>query len=549
MKKIFTLFLLVLLCSLNAAAQEQVMRVNKTDGTALTIAISAIESVDFPEFYNLSINNRKWCLHPGQQVHLELNITEEGSTCAIDADGWETSDASVATVDATGAVTAVGEGIATITGRYESGTATMQVKVTTESAFDLTISDIKNTSCSYSITPKNPDERYYCNIRLRHGEDYSIDSMEDHGSMEENIYFFTLDWYKFVADAYGDANNWNSIMQEQLEKGTKSGTSQDFFSSGLVPGETYALYVLGFDKDGYLSTPVELTEFTTTAPQQSDITFKVSIDRCLSTDAQFTVTPSNNDPYLVCVQRANYVDWFIEHDKVEDMVQPMIESFAHDSRYPALQRGTQTLLCSDFVNVRSNEDYYVIVFGYDDGQTSPVTLKHFVTKYGWTDAEDENKGDIIDVTPPASLVTVDCVFTAYDYYLDENEEVVYEPFDPMAGEIGTVGNDVYMRGMFGAMTDKWMKGTYDPTAHTLTFQSPQYMGKFNFWGEGPEDFYACGGNLDNDEMCPLVFDYDPATGKFALRDNLALIVNGEPFSWSVNMMMLNVGIVTEKPLF
>lgn len=549
MKRILSLILVTMLCCVSAFAQEQVMRVTKTDGSTLIIGINEIESVDFPEFYNLSLSQAKWSLHPGQQVHLELIITEEGSPCAIDADKWETSNANVATVDATGAVTAVGEGLATITGYYESGSATMQVKVTTEQAFDVTISDITNTSCSYSITPKNPAERYYCNMRLRHGENYSIDAMEDHGSVEENIYFFTLDWYKFVADAYGTPTKWNSIMQDQLEQGVKSGTSQEFFSSGLVPGETYALYVLGFDADGYLSTPVEYTEFTTTAPQQSDITFKVSIDKCLSTDAQFTITPSNNDPYLVCVQRANYVEWFIEHDKVEDMAQPMIESFANDSRYPALHRGAVTLKCSDFVNVRSNEDYYVIVFGYDDGQTSPITLKHFVTKYGWTEAEDEHKDDILDVTPPASLVTVDCVFTAYDYYLDENDEVVYEPFDPMAGEIGAVGNDVYMRGMFGAMTDKWMKGTYDPAAHTLTFQTPQYMGQFNFWGEGPEDFYACGGNLDTDEMCPLVFDYDPATGKFTLRDNLALIVNGEPFEWSVNMMMLNVGIVTEKPLF
>lgn len=549
MKRILSLILITLLCSIGAFAQEQVMRVTKTDGTTLVIGIDEIDHVDFPEIYNLSLSQPKWSLHPGQQVHLELIITEDGAPCAIEADKWETSDANVATIDATGAVTAVGEGLATITGRYESGAATMQVKVTSEQAFDLSITDIKNTSCSYSITPKNPAERYYCNMRLRHGENYSIDAMVDYGSMEENIYYFTIDWYKFVANAYGTPAQWNSIMQEQLEAGPKSGTSQDFYSSGLVPGETYALYVLGFDADGYLSTPVEYTEFTTTAPQPSDITFKVSIDKCLSTDAQFTVTPSNNDPYLVCVQRGNYVEWFIEHGQVENMAQPMIEGFAHDNRYPALQRGTATLKCSDFVNVLSNEDYYVIVFGYDDGQTSPITVKHFVTKSGWTEAEDEHQNDILDVTPPASLTTVDCIITAYDYYLDENDEIVYEPFDPMTGEIGKVGNDVYMRGMFGKMTDKWMKGTYDPATHTLTFQSPQYMGQFNFWGEGAEDFYACGGNLDTDEMCPLVFDYDPTTGKFTLRENLALIVNSAPFEWSVNMMMLNVGIVTENPLF
>lgn len=549
MKKIFTLILLAMLCGLTASAQKQKMRVTKTDGTTIIIGIDEIDQVDFPEMSELALSTQKWCLHPGHTLHLQIYVVDDGELIGDIADRWESSNPAVASVDAEGVVTGVGEGTALISGYIGNDKATVSVKVTEQPAFDVTISDIKNTSCNYSITPRNPEERYYCNMRVRYGDDYSVESMTDYGSVEENIYQFTLDWYKFVAEAYGNVNNWNPIMQEQLEHGTKAGNSQDFFASGLTPGETYALYVLGFDADGYLSTPVEYTEFTTSAPQHSDNTFSVSIDKCLSTDAQFTVTPSNNDPYLVCVQRANYVDWFVERDRVDDMIQPMIESFARDSRYPALQSGTVTLKCSDFVNVRSNEDYYVIVFGYDDGATTSITLKHFVTKYGWTDAEDENKDEILDVTPPSNLSTVDCVFTAYDYYMDENDEVVYEPFDPMAGEIGKVGNDVYMRGMFGAMTDKWMKGTYDPNAKTLTFKSPQYMGQFNFYGDGPEDFYACGGNLDNDEMCPLVFDYDPATGKFTLRDNIALIVNGKPFEWYVHMMMLNVGIVTENPLF
>lgn len=548
MKK-FLFFFVALLFTLGVSAQTQMMRVNKADGTTLLIAVDEIESVDFPELYNLSLSQPKWSLHPGQQLHLELIITEEGAPCAIDADSWDSSDPAVATVDATGAVTAVGEGLATITGHYESGSATMQVKVTTEQAFDLTISGITNTSCSYTITPKNPDERYYCNMRQRYGEQYSIESMEDHGSVEENIYFFTLDWYKFVADAYGTPAQWNSIMQEQLEQGAKSGTSRDFFSSGLVPGETYALYVLGFDKDGYLSTPVEMKEFTTTAPEKSDITFSVSIDKCLSTDAMFTVNPSNNDQYLVCVQRANYVDWFIERDKVEDMAKSMIDIFAGDSRYPALQRGTATLKCSDFVDVRSNEDYYVIVFGYDDGQTSPITLKHFVTKYGWTDAEDENKDEIIKVTPPYNLVTVDCVFQADDVVEDDEGNTVYQPIDPMAGEIGKVGNDVYMRGFLGKMTDNWMKGTYDAEAKTVTFNSPQDMGTFNFYGEGAEQFYVCGGNLQSGQMSPLVFDYDADAHKLRLREGTAFVVNGKPFDWYVHMMLVNMVITTENPLF
>lgn len=544
MKKFFTLFLLVVLCSLNAAAQEQVMRVTKTNGTTLTIGIDEIDHVDFPEIYNLSLTMPKWSLHPGQQLHLELLITEDGGTCAIDADRWETTDAKVATVDATGAVTAVGAGDATIIAHYESGTAEMQVKVTTEQAFDIQISDITNTACRFSINPADPTMRYYYNMRNVHGN-YSIDVMEQHGSVEENLYYFTRDWYQFMADSYADGRSWNEAMQPHLNQGPVSGNYSEFYSM-LDPGTEYALYCIGFDAQGYITAPIEMAKFETTAPQPSDNTFEIIIDKCLSTDAMFTINPSNNDQYLVCVQSGpRYVEWFIEHDKIEDMVQPMISQYANDSRYPSLHRGPATVKISDFVTPRSQEDYYVIVFGYDDGQTTPVTLKRLRTESGWTEPE----GDIIKVTPPASLVTVDCVFQADDVVEDEDGNVVYDPIAPMAGEIGKVGNDVYMRGFLGKMTDHWMKGTYDASAKTVTFNSPQDMGTFNFYGEGPEQFYVCGGNLQSGEMCPLVFDYDADAHKLRLREGLTFVVNGKPFNWAVHMMLVNMVITTENPLF
>lgn len=544
MKKIL-FFFVALLFTLGVSAQTQMMRVNKADGTTLLIAVDEIESVDFPEIYNLSLTMPKWRLHPGQQLHLELVITEDGAPCTIDADKWETSDANVATVDAAGAVTAVGEGDATITARYEDGYATMLVKVTTAQAFDIKVTDIKNTSCCFSINPTDPTMRYYYNMRNVHGN-YSIDAMEQHGSVEENLYYFTRDWYQFMADSYADGRSWNDAMQPHLNQGPVSGYHTEFYSM-LDPGTEYALYCIGFDAQGYLSAPIEMAKFETTAPRQSNMTFDITIDKCLSTDAMFTVTPSNNDEtYLVCVQSGDrYVSWFIENDKVEDMAQPMIEQYANDSRYPSINRGPKTLKASDFVNPRSKEDYYVIVFGYDDGKTTPITLKRFRTESGWTEPE----GDIIKVTPPANLVTVDCVFTADDVVEEDDETVTYQPIDPMAGEIGKVGNDVYMRGFLGRMTDRWMKGTYDANAKTVTFASPQDMGTFNFYGDGPEQFYVCGGDLASGEMCSLVFDYDADAHKLRLREGQAFVANGKPFNWYVHMMLVHMVITTENPLF
>lgn len=542
MKHLFCLLLVFAIGYCGAWAQSSTMRIVKTDGTTILIGVDEIDFVDFPEMYNLSLNTQRWCLHPDQQLHLQAFSRENGEDIQVKCDEWTTSNAAVARVDDHGIVTAVGEGTASITAKVGNEMGSMTVKVTTQKAFDLTISNVTNTSCDYAIRPNDPATRYYYNIRLAHGNEYSIDSMDDYGSEEENLFHFTRDWYDFVAQQYGDCT-WNEVLQQQLESGERVGSSREFYNI-LQPGTEYKLFVIGFDADGYLSTPVEVAAFTTTAPQPSDITFDITIDKCLSTDAQFTVSPSNNDPYLVCVQRASYVEWFMERDRLNDMAQPMIENFALDSRYPALQQGTATLRCSDFVNVRSGEDYYVIVFGYNDGITSDVSVKHFRTEYGWTEPE----GEIITANPPADLVAYDCTIDAFDVYADENDEVVAAPIETMYGEIGRVGNDVYLFGSLGAISMQWMKGTYDEATQMVTFASPQAMGEFDFYGQGAEKVYVVGGDKTTLGLCPLTFRYDAEKMSLRLDDNQYFVVNGKPFSFSIYMMMSDYVITLTHPL-
>ena len=131
-----------------------------------------------------------------------------------------------------------------------------------------------------------------------------------------------------------------------------------------------------------MTTPVQVEKFTTTEPQTSDMTFECTIDKVLSNYAEFTITPSNNnEPYFVNVQRGSYVEWFIENDKLNDMVTSLADSFS-PSVYPeAYCQGKVTRSTDDFLSsVRTNTDYYVIVFGWNDGQTTPVSLYKFHTK-------------------------------------------------------------------------------------------------------------------------------------------------------------------------
>lgn len=572
MKKFFTFLLLVAFCSLNAMAQGSAMRIHKTDGTdvvysakqveyfdfteasglsvkpvdgeKLVIAIEDLKYMDFPASFDLSLNHKKWCLHPNQVLHLNLYNTEDEKTLPVIAQSWSSSNDAVAAVDAEGVVTAKADGDVTIKALYGGYEAELSISVTTEKAFTFTSSNVTGMSFDFSIEPKDPSLRYYYQMRLYHGDQYSVDSMDDYGSVEENLYYFTKDWYQFVADNYGGAYTWNDALQKTLTEGKISEGSRESYSM-LNAGEEYMIYAMGFDPDGNICTPIETHVVQATPAQPSSNTFDVTIDKCLSSDAQFTINPSNNDQYLVCVQRANYVNYFIENDKLKTMAQDLASTYALDSRYPALNRGTTTHIASDFVYPRSDEDYYVIVFGFDEGVTTDVTLKRFRTEAGWVDPGR----DIIKVIVPEDLKDYPCSIDAVDEYYDENDNPIIEPIETMTGRIGVKDGKVYLSGFAGAMSDHWIMGTYDADNQTVTFPYPQYVGEFDPYMTGAEPLFVVGGNLETNKMVDLVFDYDDVENKLILQDGTYFVLNQKSFSWAVLMMMKEYTITMTKKLF
>lgn len=542
MKKIFTLLLVCLLGCLSASAQGGKMRVHKTDGSTIVMAVDEIQSIDFAEGYALAYERSHWYMHPNQTLHLILYSEEADELLPIAADAWESSNPAVATVNAEGEVKALSAGKTAITATYDGDEVVMTVDVVEGQTFALDITNIKNTSCDYSIKPNSATVKYYYNMRLLNGQDFSIESMTDHGSREENIYYFTCDWFKFQAENYG--MSWKDVVEMGLTTGPVAGPSTDFYSSKLTPGEEYCLYAFGLDENGQLTTPVETCIFQTTAPAASSNTFGITIGECTTQDAKFTVKPSNKDSYFVNIQRASYVDWFIENNRVGDMATNLAATFADDARYPSVNVGTKTFKASDFVNIRSNEDYYVIVFGYDDGITTDVKVKRFRTENGW---EDSGR-DVIKTVLPDGITTYTCVFEADDYFLDDNNEEQTVPIDPMEGRIAQDGDKVYLYGIFGMMSEMWAQGTYDAEAKTLTVPYPQYLGTFDYGTGYQEPMYLLGGNMKTQKMCDLVFNYDEQNKVLRLDEDQAVILSTSSTVFQSMMNLLNYTITLTEPL-
>lgn len=375
MKRIFTLlFSIVLLCQTTLLWAQSSMVITKTDGTQISIHVAEIENVTFPsdDRLQVAITYGGYWLHPGQWAQLEAVVTTpDGEETYADIT-WKSTDEAVAKVNEDGVVTGVGDGSCKILAVTDEGQGVLPVNVVTRPMLDIEVNEIGNRSCTYTITPTDPEIRYYYDYRVQSGE-YSVDRLDQYGSEEQNIYHFAIDWWKFCGSMYGCT--WQEFMNEY---GLCSGVQSER-QTELIENSQYCVFAFALNENGSLASPVELTKFCTTAPEPSDITFEVTVND--PGNGVFTIVPSNDDPYFVNVQRASYVEWFVERDNVEStMVNSLVEAVKPDVYPEAYCSGTVTRSATDFLaSLRSDEDYYIIVFGYNDGLTSPVTLVKFHT--------------------------------------------------------------------------------------------------------------------------------------------------------------------------
>ncbi len=354
---------------------QSTMVITTTDGSEIQIRVAEIDNITFPgdDRILMGFDYSSFWLHPTQWMQLNaVCLTTDGKELTPDIT-WQSSDPAIATVDNQGRVTAISDGTCQILAIADGGQAKMTLTVTSQQMIDIDLQSVGNQSCSFSITPADPSMQYYHDIRIQSGE-YSVDSMDQYGSEEQNIFHFVKDWWTFCADLYG--MSWEEYMnQYSLASGTQSETVE-----GLKTGSEYCIYAMAMNEDGTLASPVEVKKFTTTEPTQSEITFEVTMDEITSSNATFTIVPSNNDTYFVNVQRASYVDWFIQNDKLNDMAHDLVSSFSPAVYPTAYCQGTVTRSMTDYLaTIRKNNDYYVIVFGYDEGQTSPISLTKFRT--------------------------------------------------------------------------------------------------------------------------------------------------------------------------
>lgn len=139
------------------------------------------------------------------------------------------------------------------------------------------------------------------------------------------------------------------------------------------------------------------------------------------------------------------------------------------------------------------------------------------------------------VLPPADISTQ--IWTATCRGYDEDGQIV--DYDPYIVEMGTVGTDVYIRGIYSDMPAAWIKGTTD--GEEMTFKGGQYMGEL----EGYETYFFGYSSGLGDAVFTLNAQGTKATAK------TSVVINADPhmlYYWEYFTQMTlekgnNVGII------
>lgn len=237
--------------------------------------------------------------------------------------------------------------------------------------FDIAIDDITWGDANVTITPSDPTAKYYYYTMPM----WKVNSLD--GGID-GIIDFDYAFWQMQANMYGCTLN--EVIQEMLVSGTKSFRTSD--DSGMFKwGNTAVVYCYAIDSLGNVLTPLCSKSFTTTMPNTSSNEFSVKVNKILPNGVEASITPTNNDQYFIAVQRTKFTDYYV--NDLDTMAYMLLSSNYKNA--DAFATGSHDIAADDFY-LYANQDYNIIVFGYDNGRSTPVTMVPFHTVRGASSA-------------------------------------------------------------------------------------------------------------------------------------------------------------------
>lgn len=214
----------------------------------------------------------------------------------------------------------------------------------------------------------------------------------------------------------------------QIYKGLASfGSDGDKFD--VVPGAKYYVFAVGIDEEFLPNSTAAVLEVPALEAASSDNTFTVRIDAVTYCGIEGSITTTNDDPYIWCIQSKEDVDLCADDDEIMNKIAAVYSDYGILDQL--LHNGPSKIEQTSSLNPDS--DYYLLVFGWDQAPTTQLVKEAFHTDKAETDASKLTVEFIIsDVS--YDNATVQAVPNCGVYYFMGLTEA--DRFEGMAEEMG-----------------------------------------------------------------------------------------------------------------
>lgn len=242
---------------------------------------------------------------------------------------------------------------------------------------EISVSDVSYTDAKVAVTPSDETSTFYYNL-------IPLAEFEAQGGTEGVVQSCINEW-ESMGSWYD--KTWKEMLPSVLYTGEQQCQANEF---SIVWDTEYVVYAFGMNAEtGEVTIPVVSEQFRTLPSETSENTFSIKVDKVVPTegssfymDVTVTVTPTNEDPYAVLVQKSNFVDFYDGSDETkteEAYFQKQFAPFVMET-----YTGTQTLT---FNRQKKNTDMYVVVAGFNGAPTTALYKLAFRTEE--TPAEPE----------------------------------------------------------------------------------------------------------------------------------------------------------------
>ena len=251
----------------------------------------------------------------------------------------------------------------------ESAVVRTEVKTAAgQEDFQINITELTSGHMTLDIVPLDKNITYTYTLLPKAKYDEAVNYNGD-------IFMYDVAWWEFMAENYGESD-WRNIMKKLLVTGDRQYISDEEY--GFMDWDTdHIFYCYGINEKGDVTTPLYTKEFRTPKPTPSDNEIKVEIVETLSNGCNVKVTTSNNDEYVVTAQRQDFIDYW----EAEGTETDMLKTLYADLHINEPECGYKHAGSDEFMvkAQKANTDYVLIVFGTNEGPTTPVQYIKFRT--------------------------------------------------------------------------------------------------------------------------------------------------------------------------